>query len=389
MMLDISAHYLMQSLMHDWLTEFFERSLRLNSTDFTYGTSLVGSTRIFAALDPFYQSYFNPRTAVLPNHLVCSNGLTTMIDTLATVICDRGEAWLLPTPFYNAFPDDLMSKAGVEVVRGVVPEGTHGELGEVEALERVMQARKVLGGAAVRAVLVTNPHNPLGFCYRKEILEEYVRFAERWDLYLILDEIYALSIYVSDLSPVPFTSILSIDVEALGCNPARIVQLYGMSKDFGSNGFRVGVMVTQHNPVLHGAMSSYGMLMKIGSPVDALWSGLLSSSSLPTYLKLNQERLASAYEFVTTWLRTHRIPYRPCHAGHFILIDLRGHLPHAEPKLKAELALLGKFVDAGVYLGPGFSYAVETEGFFRLTFSIKRELLLVGLARIEEVLRLT
>ena len=117
------------------------------------------------------------------------------------------------------------------------------------------------------------------------MLEAYCRFAERWNLYLIVDEIYALSVYESgqlqaslpsftksmsfspDLSPIPFTSVLSIDAGALGCDPRRIIQLYGMSKDFGANGFRVGVMVTQHNTLLQGAMSPYGMLMKIGSPV--------------------------------------------------------------------------------------------------------------------------
>ncbi|KAL8276984.1 hypothetical protein RQP46_010619 [Phenoliferia psychrophenolica] len=395
------------SLMLEWLTAFFEKNLKLEPTDFTYGdikllsfqapsltlrtagTSLVGSTRIFAALGPFYTSYFAPITPVLPQHLICANGLTPMLDALATALCDPGELILIPTPYYNSFPDDLSGKARVEVLNGIVPDGAHGELGEIAALEETMQAHTKSGGAKVRAVLVTNPHNPLGFVYRREILEAYARFAEKWDLYLIVDEIYALSIYESDLPAVPFTSILNVDVASLGVNPARIIQLYGMSKDFGANGFRVGVMVVQHNPLLHGAISAGGMLLKIGSPVDALWSSLLTSPNLPLYLTLNQAALSSAYKFTTTWLTSHSIPFRPAHSGHFVLIDLRAFLPtSSKTDLEGELALLAKFVSEGVYLGPGFSYGVKTKGFFRLTFSIRRELLEIGMARIERVLGL-
>lgn len=35
--------------MHEWLKEYFERNLALELADFTYGTALTGSKRLFAA----------------------------------------------------------------------------------------------------------------------------------------------------------------------------------------------------------------------------------------------------------------------------------------------------------------------------------------------------
>ena len=47
----------------------------------------------------------------------------------------------------------------------------------------------------VRAMLVCNPHNPLGTTVSRSTLAGYCRFAQKHDLHLVSDEIYAMSIY--------------------------------------------------------------------------------------------------------------------------------------------------------------------------------------------------
>ncbi len=76
------------------------------------------------------------------------------------------------------------------------------------------------------------------------------------------------SLLAADLpNALPFTSILSLDVKKdADCDPARILVLYGMSKDFGANGFRGGALVCQHNPKFMQAISSNAMTMRMGSP---------------------------------------------------------------------------------------------------------------------------
>lgn len=39
-----------------------------------------------------------------------------------------------------------------------------------------------------------------------------------------------------------------------------------MSKDFGANGLRIGVLVSQHNPELMGSFMASAILMKVASP---------------------------------------------------------------------------------------------------------------------------
>lgn len=44
-------------------------------------------------------------------------------------------------------------------------------------------------------MLITNPHNPLGTTVSRSTLRGYCDFAQKYDLHLVSDEIYAMSVY--------------------------------------------------------------------------------------------------------------------------------------------------------------------------------------------------
>lgn len=57
-------------------------------------------------------------------------------------------------------------------------------------LEEALLARRA-EGKQTRAVILCNPHNPLGFCYSRETILAYCRFAQKYNLWLLVDEICA------------------------------------------------------------------------------------------------------------------------------------------------------------------------------------------------------
>jgi aspartate/methionine/tyrosine aminotransferase len=93
----------------------------------------------------------------------------------------------------------------------------------------------------VRALVLTNPHNPLGQMYPKEVLQACVKFCQKHNIHYISDEVYALSILAnpSEEHATPFVSALSLDLGALGCDAGRIHTIWSTSKDFGSSGIRM------------------------------------------------------------------------------------------------------------------------------------------------------
>ncbi|KAK4699856.1 hypothetical protein P7C70_g6398, partial [Phenoliferia sp. Uapishka_3] len=231
------------------------------------------------------------------------------------------------------------------------------------------------------------------------VINAYCRFVEKHNLHLIVDEIYALSTFTTldNPSAQPFTSILSLSplLEA-GCQLSRIHCIYGSSKDWSSNGLRIGALISQGNEEVHKAMESSCILMKISSAADVLWSGLLLDKvALPEYIKLNQELLGKSYARATSFLKTHSIPYRPSNAGHFIFIDLRRFLPThdsagkvLENPLAQEEELAAAFVRSGILVARGTVYCTDTPGWFRLTFTLRADRFELALQRMEKCLGL-
>lgn len=109
-------------------------------------------------------------------------------------MCDEGDGILVSRPFYNGFSASFGCRNGVEAVGVELVEGTESTSKALEQYEKAL-IQSNTNGVKIRAVMLCNPHNPLGFTYTKETLLEYCRFVEKHDLHLISDEIYALSVF--------------------------------------------------------------------------------------------------------------------------------------------------------------------------------------------------
>lgn len=105
-------------------------------------------------------------------------------------------------------------------------------------------------------MMLCNPHNPLGRCYPKDTIIAIMRLCQKRKIHLLCDEIYAMSIYDAPEDPraVKFTSVLSFDsLPYISTDYLHVI--YGVSKDEGAGGLRLGCLYTQ-NTELMDAMSA-------------------------------------------------------------------------------------------------------------------------------------
>lgn len=132
-----------------------------------------------------------------------------------------------------------------------------------------------------------------------------------------------------------------------------------MSKDFCSNGLRLGVLLTPHNPRLVRVLAQTSMLMKVSSPADVLFSALLTSPRSPTASNLpfvdwfigeNRRRLTDAHALVRTWFEKRGVRVADSCAGHFAWVQLGDRLGWST--VAQEKAGFQRMLDGGVYLGP-------------------------------------
>ncbi|WVQ80398.1 hypothetical protein IAT38_002503 [Cryptococcus sp. DSM 104549] len=388
--LGVAENFLMQKE----CMELFTTALRDNMTplDLSYGDSLWGSRRINRALSSLYNDWFNPAEEVKPEHIITGVGCSAVLDQLFYTLMDEGEALLIAAPYYAGFDRDLIGRGRIRIIPVHLPPNEVAfspaslKLFE-EKLEQVSKE-----GITVRAVIVCNPQNPLGKTYSRETLLAYAKFCEEKDLHLVSDEIYGLSVYKNKFAPdaLPFTSMMALDVEkelGIAFDKARLHVVYGMSKDFCANGLRVGSLISQNNPLLLRAMANTSMLMKISSPADVIWSTLLlDKTRLRNFITTNRERLAEAQAFTRSWFEARGVEVADSNAGNFIFVNLGARLNFTDAH--TEKKVFQKLLDGGVYTAPGSAYHYDVVGWFRVTFSVPRDNLVVGLERIERLLDL-
>lgn len=360
------------SLMHGELLEHINANMQVPAAALTYGD---GHRRVKQAVARFLTRHLGPVVPVEPGHVLVGNGCTPAIEGLAWACANPGDAILIGRPYYGTFPADVGKRTGVELVPVAFPDAD--PMG-VEAV-----------AAHDAAIILTHPHNPLGRCYSRDALVAYMRLCQRHRIHLLSDEIYALSVFensVDDgLSPEPFHSVLSIDPAGI-IDPALVHVLWGMSKDFGANGLRMGFTITQHNQSLRAALQAVFEFSWTSSLSDLVTANMLEDDAwVQAYVRENRRRLSLHHRKVIIWAREHRVEYAPgSNAGFFVWANLgavyRSH--HAGPVANLDAAVMDSLVAHKVFLADGVRFGSEQPGWFRIIFSREEEYLDEGLRRI-------
>ena len=157
-------------------------------------------------------------------------------------------------------------------------------------------------------------------------------------IHLIVDEIYALSVFddvndkisgnnsdnsnsdlTNDNNDDKFQSITTILQNKLNDN---IHVLWGLSKDFGVSGLRAGFLYTQ-NKLLLASLSNFNMAFEVSNIVQEIYEDILNDHIfIKDYLTVNSKLIQDSYVLLTTGLNKLKIPFFHCHAGIFLFVDM-------------------------------------------------------------------
>ena len=245
----------------------------------------------------------------------------------------------------------------------------------------------VRDGVRIRAILLCHPHNPLGQCYPPQTLIKFMQLCSKYEIHLICDEIYALSVYdIPDTKAVKFESTLSLETQKY-IHPSYLHVLYGMSKDYAVGGIRIGCVYTRNRSLLR-ALSAVGLFQWSGSANEKVAILMLEDEQwLSGFLQLSRERLAAGNKLARKILDDEGVGYRKgANAGFFLWIDLRPYLSTpSNSSLKARWAaedeLLKQLIENKVYITNGKDMSAEEPGWFRVIFAQDERVIREGLRR--------
>lgn len=334
--------------------------------------AMIGSLEFRTQLAAFMSRSLLGRE-ITAGELAVVNGAGSVLELMFYALADPGEGVLVPTPSYAGFWSDLQTRDGLNIVP-VHCQGADGFRLTTAALDRALAE----AGCPVRALLFTTPNNPLGWVYTREQLLEILEWAERADIHVVFDEIYALSVFGEQA----FVSVASLR-ESLG---PKLHIVWAFSKDFGASGLRCGVLVSE-NPALIAAVDGLAYWAACSGHTQWLLGSLVADRPfVDDYVAQMQQRLGQRYAEVSAALDAQAIPYLAAQAGFFLICDLRAWLD--EPSWDGEDRLWRRIVDeAKVNLTPGSACRIVEPGWFRLCYASEpREAVLAAIARIGALL---
>ncbi|KAJ5777736.1 Pyridoxal phosphate-dependent transferase major region subdomain 2 [Penicillium odoratum] len=371
------------------IANYINEKVIFTTDSVSYRSSASINARLPIATAAHLNRILGAHTPIQPDHVLVADSATSLGNMLGRNLAETGDAILVSRPMYGRFELDYGVEADVEIVyadttidEGFTPNVVEKyEIALAEAEER---------GVRIRAVLVVNPHNPVGRCYPADILKATAQFCAKHSIHLISDEIYASCVFASgDPEAVPFTSILALNLGKI-IDPNLVHVLYGFSKDFASGGLHLGFLVTQNKQLRHACK----MILRLHSPSQAaitIGTTILEDQDfVSSFTAKSRNSLAAGYRLVTSFLDQEGIEYaKGGNAGFFVYVNFSSFLLKDDsPTQTQEFKLAQKFLDEGVFLHPGEEHGKDV-GWFRLVYSHDELTLREGLRRLLGALQRT
>jgi aspartate/methionine/tyrosine aminotransferase len=390
-------------LFENHLKPLFERTCTTELADTKYQPN-YGRDDLNGAVGAFLSKSLGWDPALTHREISSFAGTRSAVDVMGRALfegyADRpgGSSVLMPSPRWHGFAWTYEARLGGSIVD--IPLTAEG------GFRLTLKAIQDAYGAAdpkPRALVLTQPENPLGVHYDRAFLESAAQWVlEKTDMDLVSDEIYAHCVVPGASGPA-FTSALALP-QAVE-HPDRVHVVWGFAKDFGLSGFRVGVLASRSKK-----------LHDVVRPVTSAGFSPMTSSNAWFVRKLFHTRgvaeglmkevlpreLKQSFDAASDALEEQRIPrFGGTHSAQFFWLDLRQwldrriptvHCPNdpeedfGDPREQA----LERYLRCGakVSLLRGQRLAASDIGFFRLCYTaVDRGTVVQAIRRVGTALR--
>jgi len=324
---------------------------RLRARDVRY-TPAAGRPAVRAAIAAAHaQRTGQPVTAA---NAIFTAGAQNALFTASLCIAGAGDEVLALEPLYPSYPATIRA-SGAHLKR--VPASP--ELG----FRIDLQALRAAITPQTRAFFFATPNNPSGVILNEGELEQIGELAQRHDLWLVVDEVYA------GLAPGGRVPGLAARM------PERVITVGSLSKSHSMPGWRAGWLVGPERLVKHA--EALAMCMLFGLP-GFIQEAAVAALGVSEVAETRVRELCNARrDFLLEGLRgVAGVRCSAPEAGMFALIDVRG------TGLTGHEFMRGLFDAERVSVIDGGAFGQGTRGFVRLCFATDEAELGAAVSRI-------
>lgn len=306
----------------------------------------------------------DPETEIV----VTCGGTEAMMAAMMT-ICNPGDNVIVFSPFYENYGADAILSGANPIYVPLVPPEFHFD---PEVLENAFKQ-------GVKAIIVCNPSNPCGKVFTRQELEYIGSLAEKYDAFIVTDEVYEHIIY-EPYQHVHMAGLSGMYERTITCN--------SLSKTYSITGWRLGYLIGPEE-VIEGAKKVHDFLT-VGAAAPLQEAAAVGLNFGPEYYQHLQELYTEKRDYFLNGLEEIGLKHTVPQGAYFILIDISDFLAMDRFAGWTDLQFCEWMItEYGVAAVPGSSFfKEEVNHLIRLHFAREKETLKEALRRLGEMTKL-
>jgi aminotransferase len=234
-------------------------------------------------------------------HIVVTCGSTEAMMAAMLTVCNAGEKVIVFSPFYENYGADAIL-SGAEPI--FVPLAPPAFTFDPPVLEAAF-------AQSPKAIILCNPSNPSGKVFTEEELLTIARLAEKYDSFVITDEVYEHIVF-SPHRHRYFASLPGMFERTISCS--------SLSKTYSITGWRLGYIIAAPD-IIDGARKVHDFLT-VGAAAP-LQAAAVTALKFPDFY---YAELLGAYTkkraCFLAWLDRAGLSYYPPQGAYYVLVDI-------------------------------------------------------------------
>ncbi|MBQ2752213.1 MAG: aminotransferase class I/II-fold pyridoxal phosphate-dependent enzyme [Oscillospiraceae bacterium] len=309
------------------------------------------------------QSALMGRTIDPNSEIVVTCGSTEAMMAAMMTVANPGDKVVVFSPFYENYGADTILSGAEPIYVALKPPAFDFDPDELEAAFK----------QGAKALILCNPSNPCGKVFTRSELEFIATLAEKYDAYVITDEVYEHILYAPHVHTY-FSSLPGMYQRTISCS--------SLSKTYSITGWRLGYTIAP--PEITDRIKKVHDFLTVGAAAPLQEAVVPALKFGPEYYIDLQKKYTEKRDLFLKGLDDLGISHTVPQGAYYIMLDI------AEFGFESDLEFCEVLArDVGVGAVPGSSFFREpVNHLIRLHFAKREDTLNAALNRLEGMRRL-
>lgn len=306
------------------------------------------------------QSKYMGRKIDPDSEIVVTCGSTEAMMAAMLTVANPGDKVIVFSPFYENYGADAILSGAIPLYVPLHPPAFNFNTDELEAAFKQNP----------KAIILCNPSNPTGKVFTRNELTIIANLAEKYDTYVITDEVYEHIVY-APYEHIYFASLPNMFERTISCS--------SLSKTYSITGWRLGYIIAPA-PIIDVAKKVHDFLT-VGAAAPLQEAAIVGLKFGEDYYAGLQKQYTQKRDLFLKGLNDIGLPYTTPQGAYYVMIDI------SEYKTDDDLTFctwLAEHVGVGSVPGSTF-FRENVNHLIRLHFAKKEATLNEALNRLSDI----